>query len=262
MGGQETILPFQILFRSAWVLTTWMPFHMLSNLKFLGELKTNKFLGNLQLTLSRRSRDPQHTSCCLSLSTSMEKSNYLLGEHVSGEVMVPRFWVPWCTNFFLTLHWAIWAKLLRGGLMPSISSPARGTAGLHGFHISSSSLPTHTYSYESRALGNKKKNLLPAAEDTKNKLCQRSDWMFTFSVRIFPLMLSRSWAQGPAIVLYKIYKEMDPGLARHKSPLCPSEETALFLFLAGLFFPIPVNSGWPKPIFASSRTAGFQHCSS
>lgn len=61
--------------------------------------------------------------------------------------------------------------------------------------------------------------------------------MFTFSVRIFPLILSRSWAQGLVIVLYKIYKEVDPGLARRNSLLCPSEETALFLFPAGLFFP-------------------------
>lgn len=61
--------------------------------------------------------------------------------------------------------------------------------------------------------------------------------MFTFSVRILSLMLSRSWAQRLVIVLYKVYKEMDPGLARRDSPLCPSERTALFLFPPGFVFP-------------------------
>lgn len=77
-----------------------MPFHTLSNLKLLGELKTNESLGNLQLALSGLSRHPQHTNSCLPLSASMEKSNYLPGEHVSGEALVPGFGVPWCKNFF------------------------------------------------------------------------------------------------------------------------------------------------------------------
>lgn len=154
--------------------------------------------------------------------------------------MVPSFQGPWCTKFFLTLHLDIWAKWLRGellaaGLMPSSSSPPAFT------YPAAPCLPIHTATNAWPSV--MKKKLLPAAEHTKNKLCQRSDWMFTFSVRIFPLILSRSWAHGLVIVLYKIYKEMDPGLARHKSLLRPSEETALFLFPVGLFFPLPVDSG-------------------
>lgn len=95
----------------------------------------------------------------------------------------------------------------------------------------------------------KRDKLLPAAEYIKNKLCQNSEGVFTFSVRIFSLILSRSWALHLVIVLYKVYKEMSPGLARHflRLPI-----RLLFPLPLGLFLPVPVDWGPPQPIFASS----------
>lgn len=45
--------------------------------------------------------------------------------------------------------------------------------------------------------------------------------MFTFLVRISSFLFSRSWSQSVVVAFYKIH---GPVLARHKFPLCPSEE--------------------------------------
>lgn len=120
-------------------------------------IKNKRIPGKAAINPQQTFERPTPHQLLLILVCLEEKPNYLPGEHGSGKLMVPSFEVPWCTSVFLTLCLAVWAKFCSGVMMSSSSSPVQGNEGLHGFHVSNTSLPTHTYIYECVALSNKKK---------------------------------------------------------------------------------------------------------